>query len=698
MADLGKAYVQIVPSAEGISGSISSVLNKEASSAGTNAGGSIVDRIKARLAGTDMVRVAEQAGKVILQGLQASLNEGAALEQSIGGVETIFKGSSDTVAEYARTAYQRAGVSANEYMEQVTSFSASLLQSLGGNTEAAAQYADRAMVDMSDNANKFGTDMESIQNAYQGFAKQNYTMLDNLKLGYGGTKEEMQRLIQDASGMSDAMDKLGVSVDASDMSFGNIVNAISVVQEEMGISGTTALEASETFSGSFGSMKAAATNFLASLTGVTDESGEAVLSVSDSFENMVNSAITFIGGNLLPMVGNILGSLGTLVGEAVENLPVVAQNLPVLFAKIASWLVTNIPSFLVSAMQGLSSLITSLIQCIPSLLNGFVEGIKTFFTQTDWGAVASNILQLMASGFMMTIDIITALADVCMQLLETVNNIDWLQLGIDILTFIGNGIVSVATSLWETAGNIFTQAKDKIKTIDWLQLGKDVIQFIINGFLGLQLKILNTMLNIGSSLVNKFKESKWGQAGQEAINKIKNGVNNVKENLKNAFSNLKDQAKEKFKQGGWSAVGSWIIDGIVNGISSAAGRLFSSLKNMAHNALSTAKKALKIGSPSKAFENDFGYWIPEGGAKGVEKNNSLSQAVDKMAKDTIEQAQVSLGDIRANVSFFDGLTGNGTTQQDNSTVINQTINSAKALSPSEIAMETQAMMRRLKWA
>lgn len=698
MADLGKAYVQIVPSAEGISGSISNVLNKEASSAGTSAGGSIVDRIKSRLAGTDMVRVAEKAGKVILQGLQASLNEGAALEQSIGGVETIFKGSSDTVAEYARTAYQRAGVSANEYMEQVTSFSASLLQSLGGNTEAAAQYADRAMVDMSDNANKFGTDMESIQNAYQGFAKQNYTMLDNLKLGYGGTKEEMQRLIQDASGMTDAMDKLGVSVDASDMSFGNIVNAISVVQEEMGISGTTALEASETFSGSFGSMKAAATDFLASLTGVTDESGEAVLSVSDSFENMVNSAITFIGGNLLPMVGNILGSLGTLVGEAVENLPVVAQNLPVLFAKIASWLVTNIPGFLVSAMQGLSSLITSLIQCIPALLIGFVEGIKTFFTQTDWGAVASNILQLMASGFMMTIDIITALADVCVQLLETVNNIDWLQLGIDILTFIGNGIVSVATSLWETAGNIFTQAKDKIKTIDWLQLGKDVIQFIINGFLGLQLKILSTMLSIGSSLVNKFKESKWGQAGQAAINKIKNGINSVKENLKNTFSNLKDQAKEKFKQGGWSAVGSWIIDGIVNGISSAAGRLFSSLQNMAHNALSTAKKALKIGSPSKAFENDFGYWIPEGGAKGVEKNNSLSQAVDKMAKDTIEQAQVSLGDIRANVSFFDGLTGNGTTQQDNSTVINQTINSAKALSPSEIAMETQAMMRRLKWA
>ena len=187
--------------------------------------------------------------------IKSSLGVVANMEQQVGGVETLFKDSANTVIANANKAYKTAGMSANNYMETVTSFSASLLQSLGGDTAKAASYADRAIVDMSDNANKMGTNMRDIQNAYQGFAKQNYTMLDNLKLGYGGTQEEMKRLISDASKMTDVQKELGVTVDASSLSFGNIVNAISVVQKQMGITGTTSKEAATTIEGSVNSAK-----------------------------------------------------------------------------------------------------------------------------------------------------------------------------------------------------------------------------------------------------------------------------------------------------------------------------------------------------------------------------------------------------------------------------------------------------------
>lgn len=193
--------------------------------------------------------------------IKSSLGVVANMEQQVGGVETLFKDSANTVIANANKAYKTAGMSANNYMETVTSFSASLLQSLGGDTAKAASYADRAIVDMSDNANKMGTNMRDIQNAYQGFAKQNYTMLDNLKLGYGGTQEEMKRLISDASKMTDVQKELGVTVDASSLSFGNIVNAISVVQKQMGITGTTSKEAATTIEGSVNSAKAAWENF-----------------------------------------------------------------------------------------------------------------------------------------------------------------------------------------------------------------------------------------------------------------------------------------------------------------------------------------------------------------------------------------------------------------------------------------------------
>ena len=235
--------------------------------------------------------------------MTGSLLEGSKLEQSIGGVETLFKDSADIVKKNADAAFQTAGLSANNYMETVTAFSASLLQSLGGDTQKAAQVADMAVVDMSDNANKMGTSMEDIQNAYQGFAKQNYTMLDNLKLGYGGTKTEMERLLSDAEKLT------GQKYDISNLS--DVYNAVHAIQENLDIAGTTAKEAATTFSGSFNSMKAAAQNLLGNLAVGGD--------VKTAMSQLVGSAVTFAFDNAIPMIGNIFSALPTAIATAIET-------------------------------------------------------------------------------------------------------------------------------------------------------------------------------------------------------------------------------------------------------------------------------------------------------------------------------------------------------------------------------------------
>lgn len=247
--------------------------------------------------------------------IKSSLGVVANMEQQVGGVETLFKDSANTVIANANKAYKTAGMSANNYMETVTSFSASLLQSLGGDTAKAASYADRAIVDMSDNANKMGTNMRDIQNAYQGFAKQNYTMLDNLKLGYGGTQEEMKRLISDASKMTDVQKELGVTVDASSLSFGNIVNAISVVQKQLGITGTTFDEAEKTIEGSVNSAKAAWENFEAGVISAND--------LVDTFWIAAHNVFTNLG-QIIPRLGktgmDVVSALAGKIGGAVPQV------------------------------------------------------------------------------------------------------------------------------------------------------------------------------------------------------------------------------------------------------------------------------------------------------------------------------------------------------------------------------------------
>lgn len=305
-------------------------------------------------------------------------------EQLVGGVETLFKSSADTVMQYAENAYKTAGMSANEYMTTVTAFSASLLQSMGGDTDAAAEKANLAITDMSDNANKMGSSMESIQNAYQGFAKQNYTMLDNLKLGYGGTKEEMQRLIDDANALNAAQ---GNYTNYTIDSYADIVDAIHTVQTEMGITGTTQLEASTTIQGSIASMKAAYDNFI---TGLGDKNAD----MAELITNLLGSTVT-VAENLLPVIERILENIGVVVqekgpemiekfvGYAVEKLPQVIELGMKMVLAIVSGLANNFPQIVRSVLDMMATIVKAFVSSLPDIVDvgkqivkGLWEGIK----------------------------------------------------------------------------------------------------------------------------------------------------------------------------------------------------------------------------------------------------------------------------------------------------------------------------------
>lgn len=375
-SSIAKAYVQIIPSAEGIKGKLSSILGSEATSAGKSAGQSsgnaLVKGLKTAMGSASKVvgtafKAAATAGVAGLGAASAgiaafskkALDAYADYEQLVGGVETLFGDAAGTVMQYADQAFQSAGLSANDYMETVTSFSASLLQSLNNDTGKAAEYANQALVDMSDNANKMGTNMQDIQNAYQGFAKQNYTMLDNLKLGYGGTKEEMERLIKDANKLKKAN---GETANLSIKSFADIVEAIHLVQTEMGITGTTAKEASTTIQGSVGAMKAAWTNLM---VGVADDTQD----FDQLMDNFVSSAAT-AAYNILPRLETILEGTGQLV---TRMAPIITAAMPVLVQAV-------LPAMIEAGVSLISAFAGAIISSGPALIQTAMDAIQTVLT------------------------------------------------------------------------------------------------------------------------------------------------------------------------------------------------------------------------------------------------------------------------------------------------------------------------------
>ena len=376
----------------------------------------------------------------------AAVNNYAEYEQLVGGVETLFKGSADKVQEYAANAYKTAGMSANEYMSTVTSFSASLLQSLGGNTEAAAEYANQALIDMSDNANKMGTSMEMIQNAYQGFAKQNYTMLDNLKLGYGGTKEEMARLIEDAAKLSD-------TVDAQDMSFANIVKAINVVQTEMGITGTTAREAASTIQGSVNMMKSAWANLV---TGIADENAD----LERLIEDFVESTGVAVG-NILPKVHKALTGAAKLVETLI---PVIMEEIPVLIGETLPQILQAGVGVIETILRGISSqpdeIVATIFKIIDILIDAFID---------LWPEIVATGILLIGK---LAVGLVKAIPDLVAKIPEIIKSVvnsfksrsgEFSGIGRDIVNGIWSGIKSMISTFTANVKNFFSGIVNSVK-------------------------------------------------------------------------------------------------------------------------------------------------------------------------------------------------------------------------------------------
>lgn len=486
--ELAKAYVQIVPSAEGIQGKITEALGGEPAAAGDAAGQSL----GVQLVGTlKKVIAAAGIGKIISE----SINLGGALQQSLGGVETLFKDSADTVKAYAAQAYKTVGLSANDYMEQTTSFAASLLSSVSQDTQAAADLANMAMVDMADNSNKMGTSMQDIQNAYQGFAKQNYTMLDNLKLGYGGTQAEMQRLLKDAEKLS------GVHYDLGNLA--DMYSAIHVIQKEMDITGTTAKEASITLTGSFAAMKAAAENVMGNWSTGAD--------LTEPLQALADTAQTFLVDNLLPMIGNVLAGIPEIVYSLVPEL---LQTGTELLSSLAQGFTEGIPEFFSTALPQLlaftdqlrdnaASFVDAGLNLITQLINGLIAGLPDLIAYVPdiiiniCGVINDNMPKILAQGMSIIVQLIAGLVQTVPSLLanwkkileavlSVISAINWLNIGKTILTGVANGVKSMGSSLLNAFKGGFSSALAWIKSLpsQAVQWGKNLIQSFINGLTG----------------------------------------------------------------------------------------------------------------------------------------------------------------------------------------------------------------------
>ena len=441
----------------------------------------------------------------------AGVKSYADLEQNLGGVETLFKDSADKVVQNAKNAYKTAGVSANEYMQGVTSFSASLLQSLGGDTSKAADVADMAFSDMSDNANKFGTDMSSIQYAYQGFAKQNYTMLDNLKLGYGGTKTEMERLLKDAEKLT------GQKYDISNLS--DVYNAIHAIQENLGVTGTTAEEAKKTISGSINSMKASFDNFLNGSGSAEDlaESVTNVLSnVSDAIvklaPNILSGIVTLIE-KLLPQVAKILVDLVPQLLDAVSNmidslLNMVTQDmsglqetLTLLVNKIVEFFTTNLPKVIELGLQLIIALAKGIAESLPTLIPQIIQCVLKIVE-----VLVDNLDLIIDAGIQLVIGLVEGLTDpdtiemlmekIPIIIIKIVDAIiqslpKMLEAGGQVLLAFGKGIMTYYGKIGEWMNQIINAITDKLGNLGTMALdwGKDMIQGFINGIKGMVGKV-----------------------------------------------------------------------------------------------------------------------------------------------------------------------------------------------------------------
>lgn len=665
MSTIANAYVQIIPSADGITGSLTKALGGEADAAGKSAGASMASKIKGMLV---KAGIGAAVGKV----LKSSIDAGGALQQSFGGLETIYGDAADAAKNYAYEA-AKAGISANDYAEQAVSFGASLKQAFGGDTTKAVEAANTAIMDMTDNAAKMGTPIESIQNAYQGFAKSNYTMLDNLKLGYGGTKEEMQRLLADAQKLS------GVEYDISNL--GDVYDAIHVIQEDLGLTGVAAQEASETFSGSFGAMKAAASNVLANMSLGKDIQGP--------LNQLSASVFTFVTKNFIPMLGNALRGLPALfqsaVGMAVRLISHYAKNTGGIITAgieiiggLAEGIAAGIPQLAYSALEIIAGLgnylisgdwVTTIQTVVSNIWNALqfgiaesfgqgenpFDGMLEAFTNIDWAGAANTVLGLLGDAIALGAEVIPqVLQSIGLAAINLFQSIDWLTLGQTVINLISGGIKILAANIPTYLQNIGKVAMTLFRAINWIQLGRTVITLIKSGISALFSAIPTLLKSIGQGAVNFFKAINWREVGRTVINLIKMGLNALRTAIPMALKAIGTSAMSGFKSINWASVGWAVVNGIKSGISSLAGSLVESVKSLGARALSGIKGILGIASPSKVFADEVGANMALGIKEGWEKNlpvDDMISGTKRMTSDLSSAASFSAsGTVTASTS------------------------------------------------
>lgn len=539
-----------------------------------------------------------------------ALNNYAEYEQLVGGVDTLFKDSSAKVQKYAANAYKTAGLSANEYMDTVTSFSASLLQSLGGDTEAAADMANVAITDMADNANKMGTDMASIQNAYQGFAKQNYTMLDNLKLGYGGTKEEMQRLINHANELNAAQGKY---TDYSIESYADIVSAIHDVQVEMGIYGTTAKEASTTIQGSVSSMKSAWGNLL---VGIADDNAD----FKTLTEQFVDSLVT-VGENIIPRVKVILQGITNLISQASQSIiPLVLQTL----IETAPSLLSAGIDLVMALVNGISSNISSIATCIMDIISVLLEKLAEALPQLLVAGV--NILLGLVQGLIEGIPaLIDALPTIITALINGILNAipQIIQAGINLLTALVGAlpeiIQAIITAIPLIIDGIINAIVQSIPLI--IQAGIDLLIALIQALPQIITAIVAAIPQIVSGITDALigNIDKIIDAGMQLFVALIANLPKIIVEIVKAVPDIIAGIVKAFGDLAWKIVeiGGNLIKGIWQGIKDAGAWLREKITGFFSGIVGGVKDFLGIHSPSKVFAG-IGGFMAEGLGDGFD--------------------------------------------------------------------------------
>lgn len=607
-----------------------------------------------KVIGTGMAVAAGVAGAAAVGLSQKVISAYADYEQLVGGVDTLFGNASKKVQQFADDAFLTAGLSANEYMETVTGFSASLLQSLGGDTSKAADVANQAVTDMSDNANKMGSDIGSIQNAYQGFAKQNYTMLDNLKLGYGGTQEEMKRLLADAEKIS------GIKYDIS--SFADVTEAIHVMQTEMGITGTTAQEATETISGSLAGMGSAWQNLLAGMGNADADVGKLVDNLVEQFGYVVKN-ITPVLGNIVSALPGLLNGLLTAVADLLPTLlsavtdlfnqvlqtlltllpgliPVVVDTL----LSLVQTIVDNLPLFIDVAMQIITALVTGIAQALPTLIPAAVQALITIVQ-----GLINNLPMLLDAALQMIVGLaqglITALPMLIQALPTIINSLVSffigsipmiIEAGIQLLVALVEALPTIIQAIVKAIPQIITSVVRAFSdaTPELISAGVTLFIALVENLPQIIIAIVAAIPQIMIAVIDGFLSylSELGNVGWKLITGF----------------------IDEFTSVDWGEVGMNIIRGIGQGIINAAGGLWDAAKGVLGGFKDNVLGFFGIHSPSRWGRDAVGKWIPRGIAGGIEQDaytmqDALTDAANKLTFDTSSLgANVDLSQINPN--------------------------------------------------